>query len=105
MALDDGWMIKAACRNYDNPDEIFFPPTTKGVKPDYTEAKRICFNECPVRRTCLVYAVAHRETRGVWGGLSDLERKQLPRATKQQYRDTWFRLHPYAQRRTSYEGR
>lgn len=105
MALDDGWMVKAACRNYDHPDEIFFPTTTKGIAPDYTEAKRICFDECPVRKTCLVYAIAHRESRGVWGGLSDLERKRIPRATKQQYRDTWFRLHPFAQQHTSYEGR
>jgi hypothetical protein len=42
----------------------------------------------------------------VWGGLSDLERRRIPRHVKQQYRDTWFRLHPlFAQKRTSYEGR
>lgn len=105
MALDDGWMVKAACRNYDNPDAIFFPPTKKGVKPDTREAKRICFDECPVRKTCLVYAVAHRENRGVWGGLSDIERRRIPQHIKQQYRDTWFRLHPYAQKRLGYEGR
>lgn len=102
MALDDSWMVKAACRNYDDPDAIFFPSTTKGVKPDYTEAKRICFDECPVRKTCLVFAIAHRESRGVWGGLSDIERRRIPRVVKQQYRDTWFRLHPYAQKRVGY---
>jgi WhiB family transcriptional regulator, redox-sensing transcriptional regulator len=105
VAIDDGWMVKAACRNYDDPDPIFFPPTTKGVAPDYTEAKRICFDECPVRKTCLVYAVAHHETRGVWGGLSDVERKAIPRLIKHQYTETWFRLHPYAKRRAIYGGR
>jgi WhiB family redox-sensing transcriptional regulator len=105
VAIDDGWMVKAACRNYDDPDPIFFPSTTKGVAPDYTEAKRICFDECPVRKTCLVYAVAHRESRGVWGGMSDLERRALPRDTKRQYTETWFRLHPFAKPRVAHGGR
>jgi WhiB family redox-sensing transcriptional regulator len=94
MALDDGWMLHAACRNYPDPDPIFFPPTKKGVKADTTEAKRICFNECPVRKTCLVYAVAHRENIGVWGGLTSAERRAIPREVKLQFRETWFRLHP-----------
>jgi WhiB family transcriptional regulator, redox-sensing transcriptional regulator len=101
MALDDGWMVLAACRSYSDPDPIFFPPKRKGIKTDYTEAKRICFEECSVRKTCLVYAVAHREGQGVWGGLSENERRQLPRGMKQLYRATWFRLHPQSHSRRS----
>ncbi|HEV3495824.1 MAG TPA: WhiB family transcriptional regulator, partial [Actinomycetes bacterium] len=39
-------------------------------------AKEICAL-CPVRRPCLDYALAIREPHGIWGGLNELERKQL----------------------------
>ena len=106
MALDDGWMALAACRSYPDPDAIFFPPKRKGIKTDYTQAKHICFEECPVRKTCFVYAIAHREAQGVWGGLSEVERRQLPREVKQLYRETWFKLHPqFHSRRNAVERR
>lgn len=94
MALDDDWMERAACRDIPNPDEIFFPPTRKGISPDVSEAKNICFFRCPVQQTCLVYAVAHKETRGVWGGYTESERRRLPRETKIKFRRVWFSLHP-----------
>lgn len=39
-------------------------------------AKEIC-RSCPVRRPCLDHAIATREPHGIWGGLNELERKQL----------------------------
>ena len=96
MALDDGWMVRAACREVENPDEIFFPPTKKGVTPDTSAAKAICYFRCPVQQTCLVYAVAHKEPKGVWGGYTEAERRAIPKATKIKIRRLWFSMHPMA---------
>jgi WhiB family redox-sensing transcriptional regulator len=39
-------------------------------------AKDIC-RRCPVKHPCLSYAIDTREPHGIWGGLNELERKQL----------------------------
>ena len=92
MSSDDGWMVDAACRGLDNPDPIFFPRKRKGVKTDYSAAKRICA-DCPVRMSCLAFAIAHKIADGVWGGYSDSERKAISRDVKLQLRRKWRRLH------------
>lgn len=69
---EQGWAIKAACKSSD-PD-LFFPEL--GQKG--TEAKKICAR-CPVRRECLDYAIAHEERFGIWGGMSDRERRRIRR--------------------------
>ena len=42
------------------------------------EAKRIC-GECPVRAECLEYALEEDERFGIWGGMSERERRKLKR--------------------------
>ena len=42
------------------------------------EAKRICLG-CEVKDACLDYALAHDERFGIWGGLSERERRRLKR--------------------------
>ena len=42
------------------------------------EAKRICTG-CPVRDECLEFALANDERFGIWGGLSERERRKLKR--------------------------
>ena len=42
------------------------------------EAKKICLG-CEVRHECLEYALAHDERFGIWGGLSERERRRLKR--------------------------
>ncbi len=66
------WCEEARCRAYD--PEIFFPE--KGESP--RRAKHIC-SLCPVRLECLNYALRHDLRYGVWGGLSDRERRRLKR--------------------------
>ncbi|MCU1490575.1 MAG: Transcription factor WhiB [Acidimicrobiaceae bacterium] len=75
---DEEWQIKAACRG---PQAVtFFPPAHVERKDDRAEreraAKAIC-RTCPVRRPCLEESLRIREPHGVWGGLNELERKQL----------------------------
>jgi len=80
---DDSWQLKAACRG--PQAAVFFPPSQFERKEDKKHreqrAKEIC-SGCSVKRDCLDYAIAIREPHGIWGGLNELERKQLlmPRA-------------------------
>ncbi|MDV7194641.1 WhiB family transcriptional regulator [Mycolicibacterium fortuitum] len=64
------WQGEAACASAD--PEAWFPE--KGQP--YAMAKRICAT-CPVKAECLEYALANRERAGVWGGLSERERRQV----------------------------
>jgi WhiB family redox-sensing transcriptional regulator len=75
---DGAWQLKAACRG--PHAEIFFPPARPERRDERAarerEAKAICAT-CKVRSACLEYALRIREPHGVWGGLSELERKEL----------------------------
>jgi WhiB family transcriptional regulator, redox-sensing transcriptional regulator len=66
------WFAEAKCLNAD-PD-VFFPEKGGSTR----EAKRIC-GECPVRAECLEYALESDERFGIWGGMSERERRKLKR--------------------------
>jgi WhiB family redox-sensing transcriptional regulator len=66
------WATEAKCLNAD-PD-VFFPEKGGSTR----EAKRIC-GECTVRAECLEYALEHDERFGIWGGMSERERRKLKR--------------------------
>ena len=72
------WQRQAACRGPQS--DVFFPPSQTERKHDRLDrerrAKAIC-GICPVRTQCLDYAVEIRESHGVWGGLSESERKSM----------------------------
>jgi hypothetical protein len=67
------WMADAACRGID-PD-LFFPEKGESA----FRAKAVC-GRCRVRQACLAYALANNERFGVWGGLSERQRRRLRRA-------------------------
>ena len=69
---DDQWQERALCAQTD--PEAFFPEKGGSTR----EAKRICLG-CEVRDACLDYALAHDERFGIWGGLSERERRRLKR--------------------------
>ena len=69
---DPEWQEKALCAQTD--PEAFFPEKGGSTR----EAKRICMG-CEVRDACLEYALAHDERFGIWGGLSERERRRLKR--------------------------
>ena len=69
---DELWQEKALCAQTD--PEAFFPEKGGSTR----EAKRIC-QGCEVRDACLDYALAHDERFGIWGGLSERERRRLKR--------------------------
>ena len=64
------WKDRAACTTAE--PELFFPEKGGTVRP----AKAICA-DCPVAVECLDYALANDLRIGVWGGLSEQERRRL----------------------------
>ena len=66
------WQEQSLCAQTD--PEAFFPEKGGSTR----EAKRICVG-CEVRAECLGYALAHDERFGIWGGLSERERRRLKR--------------------------
>jgi WhiB family redox-sensing transcriptional regulator len=69
-AYRPGWMRQAACSG--TAKELFFPARGESA----TEPKAVCVG-CPVRSECLEYALALGEKHGIWGGLSERERRRL----------------------------
>jgi WhiB family redox-sensing transcriptional regulator len=67
------WQDKALCAQTD--PEAFFPEKGGSTR----EAKRICVS-CEVKQECLEYALMQDERFGIWGGLSERERRRLKRA-------------------------
>ncbi|GIU84459.1 MAG: hypothetical protein KatS3mg008_1234 [Acidimicrobiales bacterium] len=72
------WQAKAACRG--PHAAVFFPPSHFERKEEKRErearAKAICAT-CSVREECLEYALSINEQHGIWGGLTEAERRQL----------------------------
>jgi WhiB family transcriptional regulator, redox-sensing transcriptional regulator len=67
-----GWWDLANCLGVD-PD-LFFPERGASTK----EAKEVC-RGCIVRQDCLEYALTNSEKFGIWGGMSERERRRIRR--------------------------
>ncbi len=77
LAFDDDkrvWMLEARCLDAD--PEAFFPEKGGSTR----EAKRIC-GICPVQQECLEYALERDQRFGIWGGMSERERRRFKRRT------------------------
>lgn len=66
------WQADALCAQTD--PEAFFPEKGGSTR----DAKKIC-TTCEVRAQCLEYALQNDERFGIWGGLSERERRKLRR--------------------------
>ena len=74
---DFAWRDRAACK--DSHPELFFPIGSSGdALEEIDSAKAIC-RSCPVRRDCLAFAIETNQESGVWGGMSEEERRKLRR--------------------------
>lgn len=72
------WSTRALCAQTD--PEAFFPEKGGSTRA----AKRICNGDdehaaCDVRDDCLAYALEHQERFGIWGGMSERERRMMTR--------------------------
>lgn len=78
---DPDWHDYANCLGVD-PD-LFFPERGASTR----EAKEVC-RSCEVRHDCLEYALQNGEKFGIWGGLSERERRRIRRQRAQVARNT-----------------
>ena len=69
------WQTDALCAQTD--PEAFFPEKGGSTR----DAKRVC-EACPVQAECLDYAMSKDEKFGIWGGLSERERRRLRRLAR-----------------------
>ncbi len=75
---EEGWLEQAACRGTD--PGLFFPDgtTTQNAQDKISEAKSVCV-ECDCQINCLEYAIRENQDSGIWGGTSEIERRQIRR--------------------------
>ncbi len=69
------WMSDGVCSQTD--PEAFYPEKGGSSR----EAKRVCLT-CPVRTERLDYALEHGERFGIWGGLTERQRRKLLKAER-----------------------
>ena len=67
--LDQDWRAQALCAKFD-PDLFFAPGAI-----EHKEAKRVC-RDCPVQSQCLSYAMTTPVDHGIWGGMTERERRR-----------------------------
>jgi WhiB family redox-sensing transcriptional regulator len=79
LNLERGWQDQANCLGVDT--DLFFRERGASTR----EAKEVC-KGCIVRGECLEYALANGEKFGIWGGLSERERRRLRRQRAQDSR-------------------
>ena len=71
------WRHRAECLTEDH--ELFFPVGTTGpALAQVEEAKKVC-RRCEVREECLRWALEAGQDHGVWGGMSEDERRAMKR--------------------------
>ncbi|WP_405524519.1 WhiB family transcriptional regulator [Streptomyces canus] len=71
MTTDTDWGDRGLCKSAD-PDELFVEGAAQN------RAKAVCTG-CPVRTECLAYALDQRIEHGIWGGMTERERRALLR--------------------------
>lgn len=76
LPIPPAWVAQALCIETDNPEE-FFPEKGGSSR----QAKAVC-RRCDVREQCLEYALERQERFGIWGGLSERERRKLGQARR-----------------------
>src|SRR5258708_1911805 len=77
---DVNWRRRAACRDED--PELFFPVGHSGPALIQVEqAKSVC-RRCSATEACLRWALESGQDAGVWGGMSEVERRAVKRAVK-----------------------
>ena len=76
----DHWRADSACRDADL--NLFFPAGVTGpAERQIREAKAICA-ACPVRKTCLSFAIETNQEYGIWGGTTEDERAVMKRLSR-----------------------
>lgn len=82
------WQLYARCRGLGA--ELFFPvgETGSDAVEHAARAKAVC-RRCPVRASCLEFSLTTNQEFGVWGGLTEHERRSLRRTKRRRTPPPW----------------
>ncbi|MFK0140662.1 WhiB family transcriptional regulator [Streptomyces murinus] len=72
------WRLQGTCSTHPEPDIWHATGATTQTRADLEEAKALCLR-CPVQETCMNWALNNREAYGLWGGLTEGERRRILR--------------------------
>src|ERR1700683_4488529 len=81
LTLTSDWWRAAACR--DAEPELFFPISERPAAGSAVRRAKLICTRCPVQSECLNYALRQRQEQGIWGGLTEEERRLLRRRLSQ----------------------
>ena len=88
------WRSSASCRDAD--PELFFPEgEPRATRAQVKTAKLIC-RGCPVSAICLSWALANGQEAGIWGGLTEDERRRLDRSARRRLSTPAYTVHRQA---------
>ncbi|HXL88842.1 MAG TPA: WhiB family transcriptional regulator [Streptosporangiaceae bacterium] len=73
--MNSDWRDRAACRGADT--DLFFQDWATGSALRTIEQIKLMCRDCPVRALCLDWALDHGGDFGIWGGLTEDERRAL----------------------------
>ena len=76
------WRAQSACLQV-NP-ELFFPVGSTGPAVSQVDQAKLVCQRCEVQRVCLEWALEEKQDHGVWGGMTEDERRSLRRRTARQ---------------------
>lgn len=94
------WRNDAACARPEHRHLDWFPERGKDVR----HLKAIC-NACPVRTDCLDTALRNHETHGIWGGMSERQRRsERGKRTDTRRPDTAARIVDHLRRFGAHHG-
>ncbi|MFI2241169.1 WhiB family transcriptional regulator [Streptomyces chrestomyceticus] len=83
LPVNTNWRALGACTQED-PD-LFFPIGNTGpALLQIEEAKAVCRERCPVMEICGAWALQSSEKHGVWGGMSEDDRRRTKRRVASQ---------------------
>jgi WhiB family redox-sensing transcriptional regulator len=85
--MNEDWRDRAACADIKyagKVDDVFFPSgTTEQTEKEIAIAKKICLT-CDVIEICESWSIKHNIDAGIWGGLSEEERRNIRRRLRQE---------------------
>lgn len=80
------WAVDGACAESGHPDAWFPEPGQHGTTT--ARAIAVCTTRCPVAAECLAYAMGHPNLRGIWGGTTEHQRRDVRRAARAKKKGT-----------------
>jgi len=75
IAATGNWWLLAECRSAD-PD-LFFPISSAGPSVAQADAAKVVCARCVIKSDCLSFALRTGQAHGIWGGLTEEERRQV----------------------------